>query len=76
MEKGDSIQRRYTFNTGTEILEGKIIQVDIKEKIKPKKWVRIAVNGDLNYIVLSPANKCKKINKNFKLHKEGRMSLF
>lgn len=74
MKKGDTVKREFNFGPGDVTLEGVIIQVDVRKN--GKKDLRIAVDGDLNHINLSPASKVEKIDKEIKLHENGKMSLF
>ena len=76
MDEGDIVRREFHFGTGDKTIEGVVIQVDIRENTKAKEWMRIAVDGDLNHINLSPASKCEKIDKEIKLHDNGKISLF
>ena len=74
MKKGDVVKREFHFGTGDRIIEGVVIE--IRENTKAKKFLRIAVDGDLTHINLSPVDKCEKIDKEIKLHENGKMSLF
>ena len=74
MKKGDVVKREFNFGTGDRIIEGVVIE--IRENTKAKKFLRIAVDGDLTHINLSPVDKCEKIDKEIKLHENGKMSLF
>ena len=76
MKKGDVVKREFHFGTGDVTIEGVVIQVDTRENTKVKEWLRIAVDGDLNHINLSPASKVEKIDKEINLHENGKMSLF
>ena len=76
MKKGDVVKREFHFGTGDRIIEGVVIEIEIRENTKAKKFLRIAVDGDLTHINLSPVDKCEKIDKEINLHENGKMSLF
>jgi|AntDeeMinimDraft_6_1070357.scaffolds.fasta_scaffold78831_1 hypothetical protein len=76
MKKGDVVKREFHFGTGDRIIEGVVIEIEIRENTKAKKFLRIAVDGDLTHINLSPVDKCEKINKEIRMHKNGKISLF
>jgi len=75
MQEGDSVKREFHFGTGDKTIEGVIVQADYHES-NQETWLRIAVDGDLNHINLTPDSKCEKIEKEIKLHEDGKMSLF
>jgi hypothetical protein len=75
MKKGDTVKREFNFGTGDKTIEGVIVQADYHES-NQETWLRIAVDGDLTHINLSADSKCEKIDKEIKLHENGKMSLF
>lgn len=72
---GDTVQRKYAFGTGDKIIEGVVLEKDIN-KVSGENWLIIAVKGNLQYKILSPEKRCKKIDKKYKLHENGKMKLF
>lgn len=75
IEVGDTVQRKYTFGTEDKTIEGVVLGKDIN-KVSGETWLRIAVKGNLQYKILSPEKRCRKINKKYKLHEDGKMKLF
>lgn len=75
IKAGDTVQRKYKLVTGDKTIEGVVLKKNIN-KISGDSWLRIAVKGNLNYKILSPEKKCRKIDKKYKLHESGQMKLF
>jgi len=72
---GDTVQRKYKFGTGDKTIEGVVLGKDIN-KVSGETWLRIAVKGNLQYKILSPEKRCKKIDKKYNPYEYGKTKFF
>ena len=76
---GDSVKRS---DGGQDVsgkpwdTEGVIVRIVYWHKDKSSVWLHVAEKGDLKTIVILAPDRAEKINKEFKLHENGKMSLF